>query len=326
MTEILILGEQANGDLNSLSKELLAAADSISDNISIAFLGNDNRSVAEDAIRNGASKVYLLQSKLINDWSVDARVAAYEHLLGKISPSVILLGKTQIGQDIGPRLACRLGVGLSQDSISIALDPKTMRPVATRPVLGGRMIAKVSFAEDGPNIIVIRKGSYDINKPNDNNEGDIQEITFHVEQSDKNIHHIQTILSDPGGVKLENAPVIVAGGRGLGGPEPFEMLSDLAKLLGGSVGASRAACDAGWIDHNYQIGLTGKNVSPALYITVGISGASQHMAGCSGAKFIVAINKDPDANIFKEASLGAVGDWEKILPPFISTVKDLLET
>ena len=227
---------------------------------------------------------------------------------------------------MGARLAFRLGVGFAQDSISIALDPNTMRPIATRPVLGGRMIAKVGFTEDGPNIVVIRKGSYDINKPDDKNVGEIQKVTFHIDPSDEKVHHVQTVIRDVDGVRLEDAPVIVAGGRGLGGPEPFEVLSSLAKLLGGSVGASRAACDAGWIDHNYQIGLTGKNVSPALYITVGISGASQHLAGCSGAKFIVAINKDPDANIFKEASLGAVGDWEKILPSFISTVKDLLET
>ena len=126
------------------------------------------------------------------------------------------------------------------------------------------------------------------------------------------------------GVSLEDASVIVAGGRGLGGPEPFEQLQELADILGGAIGASRAVCDAGWLEHSYQIGLTGKTVTPDLYITVGISGASQHMAGCSGAKDVVAINKDEDANIFKTASFGVVGDWEKVLPAFIDKIKELV--
>jgi len=122
---------------------------------------------------------------------------------------------------------------------------------------------------------------------------------------------------------LEDADFVLSGGRGLGGPEPFSVLADLAEVLGGAVGASRAACDAGWIDHSHQVGLTGKSVSPDVYIAVGISGASQHMAGCSSSRAIVAINKDGDSNIFKEARFGVVGDWEKILPSFLATVREL---
>ena len=124
-------------------------------------------------------------------------------------------------------------------------------------------------------------------------------------------------------MRLEDANVIVSGGRGLGGAEPFSILHDLANVLEGAVGASRAACDAGWIDHAYQVGLTGKSVTPDLYIAVGISGASQHMAGCSSSRAIVAINKDADSNIFKEARYGVVGDWEKVLPAFLSAVRDI---
>ena len=137
---------------------------------------------------------------------------------------------------------------------------------------------------------------------------------------------VESVKEESEGVKLEDATVIIGGGRGLGGPEPFEQLEELAKLFNGAVGASRAVCDAGWLDHSFQIGLTGKTVTPDVYITVGISGASQHMAGCSSSKNIIAINKDGDANIFKEASFGVVGDWEKVLPSFTATVRELLSS
>ncbi len=127
-------------------------------------------------------------------------------------------------------------------------------------------------------------------------------------------------------MKLEDAQIVVSGGRGLGGPEPFQGLEELAKLLGGAVGASRAAVDSGWVPPACQVGLTGKTITPDLYITVAISGASQHMAGCSGAKVIVAINKDPEANIFKEARYGVVGEWEKVLPALTETVRELTQS
>lgn len=137
---------------------------------------------------------------------------------------------------------------------------------------------------------------------------------------------VETVTQESEGVRLEDAGVVIGGGRGLGGPEPFDQLEDLARLLGGAVGASRAVCDAGWLDHSYQVGLTGKTITPDLYITVGISGASQHMAGCSASKNIVAINRDADANIFKTASFGVVGDWKNVLPSFIETVRELVDS
>jgi electron transfer flavoprotein alpha subunit len=147
-----------------------------------------------------------------------------------------------------------------------------------------------------------------------------------IEPSTIRVRHVETVEAAGEGVRLEDAAVVVSGGRGLGGPEPFAQLGELADLLGGAVGASRAACDAGWVDYSHQVGLTGKTITPSVYITVGISGASQHMAGCSGAKNIVAVNRDREANMFKEASYGVVGDWEKILPAFIETVRELVKS
>ena len=145
---------------------------------------------------------------------------------------------------------------------------------------------------------------------------------YNLKPSEQNLFS-GTVLESREGIRLEDANVIVSGGRGLGGPEPFSVLHDLANVLDGAVGASRAACDAGWVDHAYQVGLTGKSVSPEVYIAVGISGASQHMAGCSSSRAIVAINKDADSNIFKEARYGVVGDWEKVLPAFLDAVRNL---
>ena len=327
MTEILVIGEHTDGYLSQVSRELLTAGCTLGNNISIALLGNNTSDAAADAIKYGADKVYLARNEELDRPSTDLKLSAYEQICRQKHPLLVLASRTQLGQDIGPRLAFRLGVGLAQDCLSVTIDPQTGRPLVTRPVHGGRIMAKVSFTGIGPNVVIIRKGAYDARVPADPNVGEIIDFPINIDPLSEKVHHIQTVASESRGVSLENASVIVAGGRGLGGPEPFTTtLADLAKLLGGNVGASRAACDAGWIDHNYQIGLTGKTVTPDLYITVGISGASQHMAGCSGARCIVAIDKDSEANIFQEASLGAVGDWKQILPSFIKTLEELLRS
>ena len=137
------------------------------------------------------------------------------------------------------------------------------------------------------------------------------------------VRSIRLVQQDAAGISLEDAAVVIGGGRGLGGPEPFEQLRELAGVLGGAVGASRAACDAGWIDHSHQVGLTGKTITPDLYITFGISGASQHIAGCTGAKNVVAVNTDERASIFRDARYGVVGDWKAVLPAFLAAVNDL---
>jgi len=237
---------------------------------------------------------------------------------------VVLVGRTGPGRDIGPRLAFRLGAGLAQDCTEVRIDPETGRVVATRTVYGGNAVATVTFADVDPQLAVIRGRAYEPLTPDPSRKGEVVPVTPRLDPSVVKVRHVETVLREREGVRLEDANVVIAGGRGLGGPEPFARLEELAGLLGGAVGASRAACDAGWLDHSHQVGLTGVTVTPDLYITVGISGASQHMAGCSGAKHIVAVNRDPDANIFKEATYGVVGDWKRVLPTFIETVRELV--
>ena len=187
-------------------------------------------------------------------------------------------------------------------------------------------MASVSFSGDGVQVVIVRPKTIEADEPDSSRAGSIEVFSADLDDSVIKARLIETVSQEAEGVRLEDAGIVVSGGRGLGGPEPFEQLQSLSNLLGGALGASRAACDAGWIDHSHQVGLTGKTITPDLYITVGISGASQHMAGCSASKNIVAINRDEDANIFKSATYGVVGDWNKVLPSFIETVRELRDS
>ena len=330
MAGILVLGELNEGKLQASTSELLVAgrklAEALGEEVAVAIPGSGLNGVADSAIAQGADKVYLVEDPLLAETQIDAQLAAFEHVCRQVEPSVVLISRTQSGRDIGPRLAFRLGVGVAQDCIDIEIESSTKRVVATRPVYGGNALSKVTFPENNPQVAVIRGKVFEPTSPDSSRSGEVVTIQPNLDPSVIKARLVESVQSESEGVRLEDATVVISGGRGLGGPEPFESLEELAKLLGGAVGASRAACDAGWLDHSYQVGLTGKTITPDLYITVGISGASQHMAGCSGAKQLVAINKDAEANIFKEASFGVVGDWSAVLPAFIETVRELVKS
>ena len=327
MTSILILGEITEAKtLDPVTGELIAAGRQVADDIGVALLGTDREDPVREAIALGASVVYTVEEPALDGPEVDAKIAALTEVSRQIAPRVLLVGKTQDGKEIGPRLAFRLGAGLAQDCIRIGVDTGTGRVVATRPVYGGSAMAAVTFPGDGLQVVVMRGRAYEPPAPDASRIGDIVPVTVDLGASPNRVRNIRTVAQASEGVRLEDADIVVAGGRGLGGPEPFELLGQLTDLLGGAMGASRAACDAGWIDHSYQVGLTGRSIAPNVYITVGISGASQHMAGCSGARHIVAINKDREANIFKDASYGVVGDWQAVIPSFMETVRELVDS
>ena len=328
MSGILVVGEVQDGAIAPVSAELLAAARKLADEgigggVSLAVMGDDLSGVTA-AQAPGADSIVLMSNPVLKDEGTggyDAPVLAVAALNESATPDVILFAKTDFGAVVGPRLAFRLGVPVAQDCIDIALDSGTGRVAVTRPVFGGNALAVYVFNGDGAQIATIRPGVFDAIEGE--GSGSIEEFDVSAAVAGVRSTLVETVLQESEGVRLEDADVIISGGRGLGGPEPFEQLQELADLLGGAVGASRAACDAGWVDHSYQIGLTGKSVKPTVYLSVGISGASQHMAGLSGARNIVAINKDGDANIFKSARFGVVGDWAKVLPAFTATVRDL---
>ena len=238
----------------------------------------------------------------------------------------MLAPRTDISSQIAPRLAFRLGVGLAQDCLALSVDPDSKNLKATRPVFGGNANAVITFDGSAPYFATLRTKVFEGLKQDTSRSGEIIEIDLSIDPSIMKTKLVETVREQVEGIRLEAAPIVIAGGRGLGGPDPFKQLEELANFLGVAMGASRAACDAGWLDHSYQVGLTGKTVTPNLYLAVAISGASQHMAGCSASKNIVAINKDADANIFKDARYGVTGDWKTVLPAFIETVKELINS
>ena len=325
MSGVLIAGEWGDGGLHSSAGELLAVGRSLDrGDVAIALLGGVPEEVSREAIELGAGTVYVASHPLLEDGGTDAAVDALARICAQVQPDVLLFSKTDLGAEAGPRVAFRLGVGTAQDCVSVEPDPDSDRLIVTRPVYGGNAMAKLRFPAANPQVVIVRGKAYEPLAADSSRIGEVKSVE--VDPPAARVRHVETVTSAASGVRLEDAPVVIAGGRGLGGPEPFEQLEELAGLLGGAVGASRAVCDAGWLEHGYQIGLTGKTITPDLYITVGISGASQHMAGCSGAKHLVAINRDADSNIFKAASYGAVGDWKEILPSFIETVRELVKS
>lgn len=328
MSGILVIGELQGDALQSITGELLAAGrklgDALGEEVGVALL-NGGDAAAQDAIALGADKAYLVRDASLEGMQLDAQVAALEKACAETQPSVVLIGRTLAGRDVGPRLAFRLGVGLAQDCLEVSADAGG-RVAAVRPVYGGNALARVTFPDANPQMVVLRAKAYEPLEADAARSGEVMVLQTNLDPSVVKARLVETVTQEAEGVRLEDAGIVVGGGRGLGGPEPFDMLEDLAKLLGGAVGASRAVCDAGWLDHSYQVGLTGKTITPDLYITVGISGASQHMAGCSASKHIVAINRDADANIFKSSSFGVVGDWKSVLPSFIETVRELVDS
>ncbi len=330
MPGILVFGEMNEDGLASVTGELLSVARSLADvsgdGVAVSLQSSSVGDAADDAAALGADAVIKVESPLLSEPQIDAHLVAFEQVARHRDPSIILFGRTPLGRDIAPRLAFRLGVAVAQDCVEVSLDAASGRVVASRPVYGGSAMSKVSFAGDAAQVVIVRPKTFEPLAADAARAADVEDFPISLDESAIKARMVETVTQQAEGVRLEDASVVVSGGRGLGGPEPFGQLGELSQILGGALGASRAACDAGWIDHAYQVGLTGKTITPNLYITVGISGASQHMAGCSASKSIVAINRDEDANIFKTATFGVVGDWNKVLPSFIETVRELRDS
>ena len=324
---VIIFGEIANGNLSSITTEILGAgrklAGELQDSVICVLIGNQLGETPQKAIAYGADKVYVVDDPLFKDYQTEPYVAAMSKIAQEISPRIILFGQTSIGRDLAPRLAFRLGVSVSMDCLDLNINSDTKLLEQTKPVYGGN--ARAVFTSEGmPQMATIRQKAMSPLEPDSSRQGEIIPYKVELDPATIKTKLIETVKEEVAGIKLEDATVVVSGGRGIGGPDGFKQLEELAKLLKGALGASRPPCDNKWISDTAQVGLTGKIVTPEVYIAVAISGASQHLAGCSGAKNIIAINKDPEANIFKEARYGVVGDWKQVLPTFTQRVKELI--
>jgi electron transfer flavoprotein alpha subunit len=323
---VMIFIETIDGKLAPISKELLGAgrklANDLKEELSALVAGSGAAHIAAEAITYGADKVYVVDDPLLKDYRTDAYVAVVEKVAKQANPRILLMGQTTIGRDLAPRAAFRLSTAVTLDCIALEIDASTKQLLQTKPVYGGNARA-IYTMETLPQMATVRAKAMSALAPDSTRKGEVVTIAAGLDPATIKTTVLQKVVQEVEGIKLEDASIIVAGGRGIGGPEGFKQLEELAKLLKGAVGASRPPCDNGWVPDTIQIGLTGKIVSPDLYLAVALSGASQHVAGCSGSKNIVAINRDPEANIFKEARFGVVGDWKKIIPAFQAKVKEL---
>ena len=324
---VLVFAEITEGKISSISTEALgsgkALATALGSPLSAVLIGDGISGLAKDAIAFGADRVYVVDDPVLADYRTDAYVSVMENVAKQAAPQVILMGQTTIGRDLAPRLAFRMNTAATLDCVALEIDPASKRLLQTKPVFGGNAQAVFTVDSD-PQIATVRAKAMGALPRDDARQGEVINVTAGLDTSSIRTNVLEKKKEEVAGIKLEEAGVVISGGRGVGGADGFKQLSELAGLLKGAVGASRPACDAGWIPDTSQVGLTGKLVAPDLYIAIGISGASQHMAGCSGSKTIVAFNKDPDANIFKMANYGVVGDWKAILPAFTKKVKELV--
>ena len=320
MATVLVFGELADGALNAHTREMLGGATRLAGelggDVALALIGAELGNAAAEAGDAGADTVYVADDAGLAQYQTDSWLPVAAQIAEQAAPQVVLLGQTSIGRDLAPRLATRLGSAAAMDAV--ALDVEGDRVRVTRSCYGGNARQVVTVRSD-PQVITVRAKSEEALAAPAGKSGTLESVA--AAPAELRAQVTGKDAAEAEGVRLEDAEIIISGGRGLGGAEAFADLERVAGIVGAAVGASRAACDLGWYPPSQQVGLTGTVVSPTLYVAIAISGASQHMAGCGGSKNIVAINKDPEANIFRFSRFGIVDDYKKVLPALEQELK-----
>ncbi len=323
---VLIAGALEGGRPTRATLELLGAgsraAAALGVPLEVALLGFDLEEPAAAALgAYGAAVAWRATHPLLKSYQAEVHLAALEQVASAAAPGALLLAGDAAGRELAPRLAARLGGSLVSEAVDLGADGGRLRFL--KPVFGGKAMAWMVPVR-GVQMATVKLRAFDPAAPSAGGTAAVRDVPVTLPEELQASRVVDVIREATGGLKLEDARIVVSGGRGLGGPEPFKMLQELASLLGGAVGASRAACDAGWVPAGWQVGQTGKVIAPDLYIAVGISGASQHLAGISNAKHVVAINTDPDAPIFRRATVGIVADYRTVLPALIKELRATL--
>ncbi|MCB6342210.1 MULTISPECIES: electron transfer flavoprotein subunit alpha/FixB family protein [Enterocloster] len=324
---IWVFIETDEGKAKSVGLELLnpgrMLAKKAGEELVAVVFGTENTAAVAQIQEYGVDRIISVEGAEYEKYSFDAYTYAMTALVNKYAPSAILIGATNNGRDFGPRLSCRLRTGLTADCTGLDYDAESGNVAWTRPAFGGNLMACIMCPDTRPQIGTVRPGVFK-KAPVPDKHADVISEKISVPADKIRVRLVESIREAAEGmVNLEDAEIIVSGGRGMGASENFKLIEELADALGGAVGASRAAVDAGWIGHAHQVGQTGKTVGPKLYIACGISGAIQHLAGMSGSECIVAINQDPEAPIFTMADYGIIGNVFEVLPALTEEIKTL---
>ncbi len=324
-----VVAEHLHGRLRRGTYELLGEGRRLAEKLSVqlvaVLLGDQVQALAADLIAHGADKVYLAQDPVLAHYRTGPYTDVLAGLINQHKPEIVLISATPQGRDLAPRLAARLSAGLTADCTGLDIAESERLLVQTRPAFGGNLMATIICRQARPQMATVRPGVMKALAPDPSRAGEVVAVPVHLDERGILAKIIEIVQQEGDSqVNLQDAEIIVSGGRGLGKSENFALIRELAEVLGGAVGASRAAVDAGWIPAYHQVGQTGRTVQPKLYLACGISGAVQHLAGMSSSDCIIAINKDPAAPIFNVATYGVVGDLFEIVPALTKKLKEVL--
>jgi len=319
--------EQRDGKIETVAFELLSEGRKLADNLGTelcgVLLGDNVSHLSKDCFAYGAEKVYLIEGPVFRYYRAESYTNAITEVINEYKPEIILFGATNNGRDFAARIAVRITTGLTADCTGLDIDPETKLLRQTRPAFGGNIMATILCPNHRPQMATVRPKVMKLEEPDYNRTGEIIRYESSVKEEDILTKILEVVQSVSVTANLQEADIIVSGGRGSGSVEDYHLIEELADVLGGVAGASRAIVDAGWVPAYRQVGQTGKTVAPKLYIACGISGAIQHLAGMTSSGIIVAINNDAEAPIFQVATFGIVADLHKVLPILTKKIREL---
>lgn len=324
---VWVYAEQRHGEIASVVYELLnegrRLADKLGVPLSAVLIGSDIKEKTQELICRGADKVYVFDDPVFKDFQDDPYTSILTQLIKDQKPEIILMGATNIGRSFASRVAARIQTGLTADCTSLEVDTENRNLLQTRPAFGGNIMATILTPRHRPQMATVRHKVFKEAKVEDSRKGEVIEPKFDVQTLINRTKFIEYVKDDSAHINISDADIIVSGGRGLCGPDGFKLLKELADLLGGAVGASRAAVDSDWIPYSHQVGQTGRTVAPKIYIACGISGQIQHMVGMSSSDTIIAINKDVTCPMMQTATYALEGDLFEIIPQIINEIKKM---
>jgi len=324
---VWVYAEQRHGEISSVVYELLNKGSELAKTLNVPLsailIGSNISAKAQDLINRGADKVYVYDDPILAEFQDDPYSCILADLIKEEKPEIVLMGATNIGRSFASRVAAKIYTGLTADCTALEIDPETRNLMQTRPAFGGNIMATILTPRHRPQMATVRHKVFKEAKVQEGKTGEVINKTIDAQKIINRTKFIGFFKDQSADVNISDADIIVSGGRGLGNPEGFKLIKELADLLGGAVGASRAAVDSDWIPYSHQVGQTGRTVAPKIYVACGISGQIQHMVGMSSSDTIIAINKDKDCPMMQTATYSLVGDLYEIIPAIIKELKNV---